>query len=339
MKPIALDAMSGDYMPEASVEGAMWAAAEGVSVILVGDKVRLEEEFDKRGSELPVVHASDVIEMDDHAADVRRRRDSSISVAMHLVRDGEASGCISMGHSGATMAAALLILGRIKGIDRPAILTSIPAGDHYVGLLDAGANADCRPRYLQQFAVMGSLYAQDVLGRERPTVGLLSIGEESHKGNELTREAHRLLIDTPGIAFYGNIEGRDLFAGTTDVVVTDGFTGNVALKLAEGEAKALFAWIREALNSSAVAKLGALLVRSALRRVAKRLDPAEYGAQPLLGVDGYAFIGHGSSSSRAVYSALKSARDTIESGVAGTIASGMASLEDATPIGPSPKGT
>ncbi len=311
---VALDAMGGDAMPAAAVDGAAAAAREGLEPVLVGDESVLLPALEERGVRLEVVHAPDVISMDDHAADVRRRRDSSVMVAMRLVADGLADAAVSMGHSGATMAAALLVLGRLPGVDRPAILANVPTSAGFAALLDVGANADARPAYLQQFAVLGSAYVRSVWNVADPSVGLLSIGEEPHKGNELTRAAHELLVATPGIRFHGNVEGRDLLKGTTDVVVTDGFTGNVVLKLAEGEARELFAWMTEALQSSLRARLGGLLARPALRGVAARLDPAEYGAPPLLGVDGYAFIGHGSSDARAVASALRTATRAVAAG-------------------------
>ncbi len=306
-------------MPAAAVEGALRAAADGAHVVLVGDEARLRAALaaastggaGSAGTEssvaarIEVHHAEDLISMDDHAADVRRRRQSSVMVAMQLVKDGEAAAAVSMGHSGATMAAALLVLGRLPGVERPAILVNIPTDKGFSALLDAGANADVKPSYLQQFAVMGSAFVSAVWDKPDPSVGLLSIGEEPHKGNEVTKAAHELLVATPGIRFHGNVEGRDVLVGTTDVIVTDGFTGNIVLKLAEGEAKVLFGWVREALQSSLRAKIGGLLARPALRALAKRMDPAEYGAQPLLGVDGYAFIGHGSSDARAVASALR----------------------------------
>ena len=328
MKPIALDAMGGDNMPLAAVEGAVMAAAEGIPVVLVGDEVVLNRELESRDATgVEVHHADDFFTMDDHASDVRKRKGSSIMVGMRLVKDGVASGCVSMGHSGASMAAALLTLGRIRGIDRPAILTNIPASTGYVALLDAGANADCRPLHLQQFAVMGSVYAQVFYGKDSPTVGLVSIGEEEAKGNELTRGAHQLLKETEGISFFGNVEGRDLLKGTTDVFVTDGFTGNVMLKLAEGEANEIFAWIREALTSGGpLVKLGAALVRPALKGLAKKMDPYEYGATPLLGVRGYAFIGHGSSDARAVRNALRTARRSVEADLVEKIAVGLGRL-------------
>ncbi len=324
--PIALDAMGGDHMPDAAVDGALRAAAAGARVVLVGDRPRLETVLRARGGDLPIEHAGDVIGMDDHASDVRRRKDASVVVATRLVKEGRASAVVSMGHSGATMAAALLFLGRLPGVDRPAILANVPTLEGFCALIDAGANADCRPTWLQQFAIMGTVYARAFYGRSDPTVGLMSIGEEEGKGNELTLAAHALLKTTPGVRFHGNVEGRDLLAGTTDVVVADGFTGNVMLKLAEGEAKVLFRLVREALKSSWRAKLGGLLARPALRQVADRLDPATYGAQPLLGVAGDAFIGHGSADARAVANALATAGRMVEAGVTERIAAGLATL-------------
>ncbi len=324
--PIALDAMGGDHMPDAAIDGALQAAAAGEEVLLVGDEVRLRAALEQRGRSLPIVHAGDVIGMHDQAGDVRRRKDASIVVATRLVKEGRAAAAVSMGHSGATMAAALLVLGRLPGVERPAILANIPTKTGFCALLDAGANADCRALWLQQFAIMGSVYARAFYDKAAPTVGLMSIGEEEGKGNELVLEAHALLKGTPGIEFHGNVEGRDLLAGTTDVVVTDGFTGNVMLKLAEGEAKVLFGLVRDALRSSWRAKLGGLLVRPALRRVAERLDPGTYGAQPLLGVAGYAFIGHGSADARAVRNALATARRMVDAQVTEHIAAGVARL-------------
>ncbi len=327
MKPIALDAMGGDHMPQAAVEGAVTAAKEGISVILVGQSQALKAELAKYNYDLPIHHCDDFIKMEDSATDVRKRKDSSIVQAVKLVRNGEASACVSMGHSGATMTAALFGLGRIKGVERPAILANIPTSKGYCALIDAGANADCRAAYLQQFAIMGSIYASIFYNTPEPSVGLMSIGEEEGKGNELTREAFDLLKATPGIKFFGNVEGRDLLKGTTDVVVTDGFTGNVVLKLAEGEAKVIFGWIRDALtNNGLLVKLGAALVKPALKKLAARLDPYEYGAEPLLGVDGYALIGHGSSDARAVRNALKTAKRSVEANLVEKISKGMKAL-------------
>ena len=293
-------------MPEAAVSGALAAHQAGISVVLVGDRARLNPLLEAAGTELPVEHTTDHIRMDEHAADVRRRRDSSVFRCMTLVKDGRASAAVSMGNSGATMAAALFGLGRLAGVDRPAIVTVIPSDRGPVALLDAGANADARPGWLQQFAVMGSIFAREFLERDNPSVGLVSIGEEPEKGSELVLAAHALLRDTPGLNFYGNVEGRDLLAGTTDVFVTDGFTGNVMLKLAEGEARVLFSWIRDAIRGgSFLTRLGGALVRPALSGLRERMNPSGVGAQPLLGVKGNVFIGHGSAQADAVENALK----------------------------------
>jgi len=315
MKPVALDAMGGDRAPEETVAGALLAAREGVPVVLVGDAARLKEELARQGGELPVVHAPDAIGMHDAATDVRRRKEASINVAVRLVKEGEAEAAVSMGHSGATMAAALFLLGRIRGIERPAILAEIPA-DAPAGrlfLIDAGANADVRPGHLLTFARMGVAYARRLGNLEAPRVGLLSIGEEPTKGNQLVLAAHPLLKKVPG--FLGNVEGNDLFAGKADVVVTDGFTGNVVLKLAEGEARTIFRWVKAALSSSLKGRIGGLLVRDALKALAARMDPAEYGAMPLLGVRGAVFIGHGASDRRAVKNALVRAHRLAGSGL------------------------
>lgn len=321
--------MGGDRAPEAAVSGAVAAARSGVPVVLVGDEARLRPLLEERDADLPVVHAADAFGMDEHAAEVRRRRDSSIMVAAALVEKGEASALVSMGHSGATMASALFVLGRLKGVERPAIVANVPAENGFVALLDVGANADCRPAMLRQFAVMGSLYARLVFEKSDPSVGLMSIGEEPSKGNELVRATNPLLERTPGIRFHGNVEGRDLLAGTTDVVVTDGFTGNVILKLAEGEARTLFGWIRAALSADLRGRLGGLLVRPSLRGVAARLDPSTYGAQPLLGVGAPAFIGHGSSDERSFRSALRFAHDTATARLVPRVGEAMAALRDA----------
>lgn len=307
---MALDAVGGDFGALPNVEGAVLAARAGVSVLLVGDRVKLHAELGKYAGSaslpLEVVDAADVIGMDEHASDVRSRTEASINVCTRLVKEGKAAAAVSMGHSGATMASALLTLGRIKGVDRPAILTHLPAKSGFTTLLDAGANADVKAQYLAQWARLASVYLRVVEDKHNPTVGLLSIGEEDHKGSALVLETHALLRDMHGttLNFHGNIEGRDIFLGTTDIVVTDGFTGNVVLKLAEGEAKVLFGWVREALGSTLKSKLGGLLVRGALRGLAERMDPSTYGASILVGVRGLAFIGHGSADARAVKNAL-----------------------------------
>lgn len=319
--PIALDAMGGDFGAAPNVEGAVAAARAGVSVLLVGERVKLHAELGKYQGigQLPldIVDATDVIGMDEHASDVRSRAQASINVCTRLVKEGQAAAAVSMGHSGATMASALLTLGRIKGVDRPAILTHLPARGGFTTLLDVGANADVKAAYLAQWARLATVYLRVLEDRENPTVGLLSIGEEAHKGSALVLEAHALLQDLhgKGINFYGNVEGRDIFKGTTDIVVTDGFTGNVVLKLAEGEASVLLGWVKEALGSNLKSKLGGLLVRDSLRGLAQRLDPSTYGASLLLGVRGLAFIGHGSADAGAVKNALLRAERAHESQV------------------------
>lgn len=315
-------------MPAAALEGAIKAQRDGVDVVLVGDEETLTRELRQLGAELEIVHAGDVFGMEEHAADVRRRKDASIMVAMQLVKEGRATAAVSMGHSGATMAAALLVLGRLPGVSRPAILANVPKDGGFVALLDAGANADCKPEWLQEFALMGSAYVESVWGVNAPKVGLMSLGAEAHKGNELTRAAHELLKVTGGINFVGNVEGGDLFTGAADVVVTDGFTGNVILKMAEGEAKTLFSWIKEALGRDLRSQLGGLLARPALRALANRMDPAEYGAQPLLGVNGYAFIGHGSADARAVRSALRTAHKVVMADAVGEMTQALTALRD-----------
>ncbi|MBZ9753392.1 phosphate acyltransferase PlsX, partial [Deinococcus sp. HMF7604] len=316
--PVALDAMGGDHGAAPNVDGAVQAARAGVSVLLVGHRVALHAELGKHagsaGLPIEVVDAPDVIGMDEHASDVRRRTGASISVATRLVKEGRACAVVSMGHSGATMASALLTLGRVRGVERPAILTHLPARGGFTTLLDVGANADVKASYYAQWAQLATVYLRVVEDREAPSVGLLSIGEEDHKGSALVLEAHGLLraLHGQGIHFHGNVEGRDIFLNTTDIVVTDGFTGNVVLKLAEGEAKVLFGWVREALTSSLKSKLGALLVRGSLRGLAERMDPSTYGASLLIGVRGLAFIGHGSADARAVKNALLRAQRAHE---------------------------
>ncbi|GHF64471.1 glycerol-3-phosphate acyltransferase PlsX [Deinococcus metalli] len=319
--PVALDAAGGDHGAPPNVEGAVEAARAGVNVLLVGDRVRLHAELGRHpgSASLPleVVHADDAIGMDEHATDVRSRPQASINICTRLVKEGRASAAVSMGHSGATMASALLTLGRLKGVDRPAILTHLPARGGFTTMLDVGANADVRPAYLAQWAQLATVYLRVLEGREQPTVGLLSIGEEDHKGSALVLEAHALLreLHGHGVNFHGNIEGRDIFLGTTDIVVTDGFTGNVCLKLAEGEAKVMFGWVRDAIQSSVRGKLGGLLVRPALRGLADRMDPSTYGASILIGVRGLTFIGHGSADARAVKNALLRAARAHEAGL------------------------
>ena len=319
---MALDAMGGDKAPDVTVQGAVDAARQlGVEVTLAGTPEALRRDaWDERG-ELPieVVHASETIEMHDHpAAAVRSKKDSSIVVGLRLVKEGRADAFVSAGNSGAVMAAALLVLGRGRGIDRPAIGTVIPTLRGRTLLLDAGANADVRPQHMVQFAHMGSIYAAALSDIQEPSVGLLSNGEEETKGNALVLEAHTLLKGA-GLNFLGNVEGRDIPRGTADVVVTDGFTGNVALKSIEGTAELLQQLIREEVTRGLRNKLAALALRRAVKRVGARLDYSEVGGAPLLGVNGTVFISHGRSSSNAIKNALRVAAEAAKHDIVGAI--------------------
>jgi glycerol-3-phosphate acyltransferase PlsX len=310
--PIAIDAMGGDKAPGEIVEGAQRAVAElGVSVVLVGQP----EVIDPLRGDLELFPAAEVIGMsDDPGPAVRRKKDSSLVRAAELVRDGKASAMISAGNTGATMASALLRMGRIKGVSRPAIATPIPTfGSTPTIMLDAGANAECQAAWLVQFAQMGAVYARERYGVAHPRVGLLSIGEEASKGNALVKETHALLRDDAWLAaaggeFIGNVEGRDLMTPDVDVVVTDGFTGNVALKTLEGGMKALVGAVLAALGESSVADeaIGALLPLYA------QVDPDGTGGAMLLGVDGVCIISHGSSSATAIVNATRTAHDLVE---------------------------
>lgn len=307
---IAVDAMGGDHGPSVIVPGALdGARANGAALILVGrqDTIRAElAKADATGVDVEVVDAADEITMDDHPAQaVRRKPEASMNVAMRLVKDGRVDAMVSAGNSGAMMASALMVLGRIKGIDRPAITSGVPnARGGSTMLVDLGAVADPKPLNMVQFAVMGEVYAQTVVGIPHPTIGLLSNGEEASKGNQLVQKVHPLLKGTEGLNFIGNIEGRDILTGDVDVVVMDGFTGNVVLKTIEGTASMLMRLIKTEVTASPLRKLGALVLKPAFRAVAKRLDYAEIGGAPLLGVDGAVIIAHGRSNTLAIRNAV-----------------------------------
>lgn len=316
---IAVDAMGGDHAPDvvtAGVQRALSADAD-LHVVLVGPESVVKPLASDRCT--PVV-TTEVIEMGEHPASaVRTKKDSSIVVGCRLVKEGRAEGFFSAGSTGACMAAATLIMGRIKGISRPAIATIIPAVERPVVLLDVGANADVKPEMLVQFATMGRAYAQTILGVEEPSVALLNIGEEPTKGSALAQEAHALLAaQVP--SFVGNVEGRDVAAGTVDVIVTDGFTGNVVLKTLEGLSAALFGQLKETLTSSLVTKLAAGLIMPSLRQLKTRLDPEAYGGAPLLGVDGVCIIGHGGSRETAVANGIAVAARAARGGLTERIA-------------------
>ncbi len=319
MSRIALDVMGGDDAPGATVAGALLAAREGIEVVLVGDESIVQTELDRRGVEnqaqpqLSVVHAPDVVGMGDKAArEVRRQRQTSLYIGTELVKRGEADALVTLGNTGAAMATALVVLGRIKGVERPALagVLPVPAGD--VLLLDIGANADARTSHLVQFAHLGSAYMHTVRRVEVPRVALLSIGEEPSKGSNMVLETHALLAADDSLHFIGNVEGRDIVNGYADVVVTDGFTGNVCLKLAEGMTQMMFGEMRKAANASLRARLGGALLLPGLRAMRDQLDYRRYGAAPLLGVDGCIFIGHGRSDDWAVANAIRSAHQAAE---------------------------
>jgi glycerol-3-phosphate acyltransferase PlsX len=315
MLTIALDAMGGDNAPKSEVEGALSAARSlGVRVILVGKRDLLQQEIRRYedAGDLPVevLHANDVVTMEDSAARaVRAKRDSSIRVASRLVRDGQAQGFVSAGNTGAVMATAKMVQGVVPGVERPALVGILPTvGRSPVLLVDVGANVDCSPRMLMQFAIMADVYSRIILRRPRPRVGLLSIGEEEHKGNTLTREATPLL-KALNLNFIGNVEGGDIYAGEVDVVVCDGFTGNVALKVSEGLGDMVKHLLQESLEATITRKMGYLLSRTAFSDFKKRLDYSEYGGAPLLGVRGGAIICHGRSNANAIKNAIRVAAE------------------------------
>jgi glycerol-3-phosphate acyltransferase PlsX len=312
---IAVDAMGGDYAPDEVVKGSARAAQQGIEVILVGDKDQLEPLWAEAGRphRLTIHHAPEVIMMDDHPVEaVRKKRQSSLVQTIELVKKGEAEGAVSAGNTGAVMAAALLLLGRLPGVLRPAITSPMPTRKGNAIILDAGANVDCRPQHLAQFAIMGSLYASTVLGIASPKVALLSIGEEESKGCELTLAAHALIKEAGAINYIGNIEGRDVSAGRADVIICDGFVGNIVLKFAEGIAEALFAQLKEEMGRNLRGTLGGWLLRPHLRSVLKRLDYTEYGGAPLLGVNGTCIIAHGRSNAKAILNAIRVCAQAVE---------------------------
>ncbi|PKQ17371.1 MAG: phosphate--acyl-ACP acyltransferase [Actinobacteria bacterium HGW-Actinobacteria-7] len=323
---IAVDAVGGDFAPKAVLDGIILALGQddGLTVLLTGPAHVVEPFARQHAARVTAVPTSEIIEMGEHPATaVRSKKDSSIVVGCRLVRDGAAQGFFSAGSTGAAMAAATLVMGRIKGVSRPAIATVLPTAGVPAVMLDVGANADCKPENLLQFAHMGAAYAAVVLDMVHPRVALLNIGEEPSKGSILAQEAHTLLAQQmPG--FVGNIEGREVLAGRTDVIVTDGFTGNVALKLLEGTSSVLMHQVKDAMTSSVVNKLAAAVVAPSLRRMAARLDPDEYGGAPLLGVNGVCIIGHGSSSATAVSNALRVAVSAVRGGLTERIAQALA---------------
>jgi glycerol-3-phosphate acyltransferase PlsX len=325
---IALDGMGGDHAPDVVVDGAVLAARElGVSILLVGPEPDLRARLGKDAASLDIeiVNATQVVEMDEHPANaVRQKPDSSMVVGVKQVREGRAQAFVSAGNTGAVMAAGLFELRRIRGVDRPALSGVFPTRKGGCLVIDIGANADAKPEYLAQFALMGSAYMEGVFGIKRPKVGLLSNGEEETKGSALVQAAHPKLRELP-INFVGNVEGKEIPSGDVDVVVCDGFVGNVVLKLSEGLAGAITGLIREEINASLISKLCAVGILPAFRRVRKRLDYAEYGGAPLLGLNGVCIVAHGRSNALAIKNAIRVAAQAVESDVVGTIARGLAS--------------
>ncbi len=312
---IALDAMGGDNAPHVNVAGAVAAARDyGIEIILVGDNLILRREllaYPISNLKISIEPASQVVAMGEPpTVALRQKKDSSITRAISLVKEGKAEAVISAGNTGAMMATAKVILGSLKGVDRPAIATLFPTLNTPCVLLDVGANVDCRPQHIFQFAVMGSIYAQHILGKKNPRVGLLSIGEEESKGNELTREAYKLLQKS-SLNFMGNVEGKDIYSGKADVIVSDGFTGNVALKASEGVVEMLFSTVRREIMKNILARIGFFLMNKNLKRIYKKLDYSEYGGAHLLGIDGVCIIGHGRSNSNAVKNAVRVAKEFV----------------------------
>src|SRR5882724_9601754 len=329
---IALDAMGSDRAPRPEIEGAIQAARHyDVRVALVGREEPIRAELARypaaAGLPLDVVDATEVITMEDKAVQaVRAKRDSSVRVGLRMVREGRATGFITAGNTGAAMIAAKMVLGAIPGVDRPALAAVFPTAVNTVAiLLDVGANVDCKPHNLEQFAVMGEIYFRSMFGTKRPRVGLLSIGEEETKGNELTRDSFQLLKQLP-LNFVGNVEGRDLYGGQVDVIVADGFVGNVALKTSEGVANLVRATLKETLKTTITRQVGYLLSRSAFADFKKRLDHTEYGGAPLLGLKGVCIVSHGSSNANAIKNAIRVAAEVAAGNINRHIEAGLAAI-------------
>jgi phosphate acyltransferase len=324
--PVAVDAMGGDNAPGEIVQGALDAARGGLPVVLVGPEAVVREELSRRGAEasLPIFvkHASEAIAMTDHPGQaMRRKKDNSIRVCFELVKRGEACGMVSAGNSGAVMAGAIFVLGRLPAVERPAIISVLPALKGHPLLLDMGANVDCKPIHLVQFALMGEVYARRVIGVPKPKVAVLSNGEEDSKGTDLTRAVAVALRKASGIDYRGYCEGRDLLTGDFDVIVTDGFTGNVALKTMEGTAKVVGELLKQALQSTPASAIGGLLAKKALGDMKRKIDWREIGGAPLVGVAGVGFITHGRSDALAIRNAVRRVRAAADAHATEEIAS------------------
>jgi len=316
---IAVDAMGGDYAPEAAIQGAMWAHSElGVEVTLVGDRGLIAKQLEKGLSTdngIQIHHCSEVVGMDESPLKIlRQKKDASISVAFELMKSGKVQAVVSAGNSGATVGAAVLALGRMGGVERPALAAMFPGARGPVVLIDVGANVDTKSKQLLEFAIMGNIFAESFLDIDNPKIGLLSIGEEGGKGSERVKIAHDMLTNA-SLNFVGNVEGRHIFSGDVNVIVTDGFVGNVALKLSEGMVDAIGLMLQRETSRSLTSRIGLWLSRRALRKVGQNLDYAEYGGALLLGIRGVGVICHGSSSPKAIKNAVRTARSFVNNKV------------------------
>jgi phosphate acyltransferase len=329
MPKIAIDAMGGDHAPQVIIEGALLAAQDlGVEIVLVGDREAVERELAKHhgASKFTIIAASEVVPMHESPSLALRKKDSSMKVGFDLMKRGEVDAVVSAGNSGAMMALGMLVTGTLSQVARPAILVVVPSSGPGTVIIDAGANVDCKPRHLVQFGLMGSIYAERILGVAKPRIGVLSNGEEEGKGNDLTRAASEQLAAT-ALNFIGYVEGRDIFNGKVDVVVCDGFTGNIALKTMEGVASFAGAVLKGAFQKNFSTRLGYILTRSSLNEAYRRLDYAEYGGAPLIGLDGVAIIAHGGSNPLAIKNAIRAARDAVNQQINRHIADALGETE------------
>ncbi|MFH1146372.1 MAG: phosphate acyltransferase PlsX [Pseudomonadota bacterium] len=334
---IAVDAMGGDHAPGVVIEGAMQALEESaLSITLVGQEALLRQEIERLGGtagRFTIENAAEVVAMDESPSDaLKKKKDSSVRVAFELVRKGKADGAISAGNSGATLATAGFVLGRLQGVERPAIAGILPTLKGPTVMIDVGANVDCKPHHLLQFGIMGSVFSQGILGVLKPKVGLLSIGEEGGKGNQLVKKAHKL-FSLSSLNFVGNVEGRDIFKGDIDVIVCDGFVGNISLKLSEGLAEAVGSMLRAEMEKTFLAKTGYMLSRKAFKKFARRVDYAEYGGAPLLGINGIGIIAHGRSCPRAIKNAILVAAELVSRKVNEHLIANLKDNEDLHALG------
>ncbi len=330
---IAVDAMGGDFGPRVTVAGALRAAQDfGIDVFLVGAERVIKKEVEKvprARTKCTIVDAPEAVGMGEGIFSLRRKTKSSIRVGAQLVKDRLADGFVSTGNTAAVVYISRKVIGALQGVERPALALLVPTIRGLSLLIDVGASVDCRPEHLEQFAVMGRVFMKSVLGLENPRIGLMSIGEEESKGNDLTREAYERLENSP-LHFIGNVEGKDIYSGKADVIVCDGFTGNVALKVSEGVVEALFHWARREVTKNLLAKLGVFLMKRNLKRLYKKVDYSEYGGAQLLGINGVCIIGHGRSNPQAIKSAVRMARDFVVHRVQERIQAEIAKLGGAT---------